>query len=234
MADDDPGDEGDERTIELSAIAAIYPELTILPIQSRDTGERKASLEVQVEPVQPLSIQTPTIADGSAPDEHVVIKSPNDTSDETHILSHLPPLTVQFTLPRTYPSVQAPIIHLSTEGSWLSKDIVEELEAAAEALWEEIGRDQVLYTYIDHVREAAENAFGIHGTLKVSPDLKVALLDFDLKAKRTKFEKETFDCGICLGRYASAEEARRSLTVCRTQKGLGLSPAGALRPCLLR
>ena len=199
MAEDDQGEEGDDRTIELSAIAAIYPELIILPGQDSCNDNKRASLDIQVEPVRPLSIQTPTVADGSAPDEHVVIKSPNYNGHETHTLSHLPHLTVVFSLPPTYPSQQPPAVNLSTEGSWLSKDKVEELENAAPALWEEVGRDQVLYTYIDHVREAAEDAFGIHGTLEVSADLKVALLDFDMKAKRAKFEKETFDCGVCLG-----------------------------------
>ena len=73
------------------------------------------------------------------------------------------------------------------------------MEGAASTLWEENGHDQVLYTYIDHLMEAAEKAFGVHDVLEVSPELKVALLDFDLKAKRAKFEKETFECGVCLG-----------------------------------
>jgi E3 ubiquitin-protein ligase RNF14 len=69
-------------------------------------------------------------------------------------------------------------------------------------LWEEIGRDAVVYTYIDHLRQLAENAFDLAdkpgAEVRLPRNLKIALLDFDIKAKREKFEQETFECGVCL------------------------------------
>lgn len=69
-------------------------------------------------------------------------------------------------------------------------------------MWEEIGKDQVVFTYIDSLREAAEDGLDLTNHvseyLNVSQDLKLALLDFDMKAKRAKFEQGTFTCSICL------------------------------------
>jgi E3 ubiquitin-protein ligase RNF14 len=60
----------------------------------------------------------------------------------------------------------------------------------------------VVYTYIDHLQQSAELAFGIQdttdGELCLSRDLKIALLDFNSKAEREKFEQGTFECGVCL------------------------------------
>ncbi|EMR71685.1 putative ring finger protein [Eutypa lata UCREL1] len=71
----------------------------------------------------------------------------------------------------------------------------------AERLWEDIGRDQVVFAYIDDVQQSTDNVFGLvdgEGTLEVAPEHKIAILDYDIKAKRKAFEKETFICGICL------------------------------------
>ncbi|KAL6891061.1 RWD domain-containing protein, partial [Trichoderma longibrachiatum] len=47
----------------------------------------------------------------------------------------------------------------------------------------------------------ADDVFGAitaEGTLQVDPEHKLAVLDYDIKAKKAAFDKETFDCGICL------------------------------------
>ena len=79
---------------------------------------------------------------------------------------------------------------------------MQRLEDDGPRLWEESGRDMVAYTYIDHLQRAAEDVFGTvteGGTLAVDSEHKLAVLDYDIKAKRKAFENETFDCGICLG-----------------------------------
>jgi E3 ubiquitin-protein ligase RNF14 len=47
-----------------------------------------------------------------------------------------------------------------------------------------------------------DDAFGLaddlDGEVALPRGLKIALLDFDIKAKREKFEQETFECGVCL------------------------------------
>ena len=202
MADDDPGEEGNDRAVELSAIAAIYPELVIQSDIGASQGDRRASLNIQIDLVRPISIQTPLIADGAAPDrteEKEAAPHPREGAQETHELLHLPPLNLDVFLPQGYPTKRPPIIRLSTPHSWLAEDKLKDLEHSVDRLWEDGGREQVLFDYIDHLREAAKDAFGLQDVLQVSPDLKVILLDFDLKAKRAQFERETFECGVCLG-----------------------------------
>lgn len=63
MAEDDPGEDGDERTIELSALEAIYPEILILPQNHTADNDLKLTLQIQVEPLTPLQIRTPLVSE---------------------------------------------------------------------------------------------------------------------------------------------------------------------------
>ena len=215
MADDLEEGE-DERTVELVSLAAIYPELVVNPTGSDPFS---ATIEIQVEPVEPLTIRFPS-ADGAPPVRpftpstttieeitHLVLDENGVTSaplEDISRLSHLPALNLRLSLPEGYPAQKPPVFHLESQYSWLPEQKLQELREAGHTLWEEMGRDQVVFSYIDHLREAAERVFDVaqadDQVLEISPDLKVSLLDFDLKAKRTKFERETFECGICLGR----------------------------------
>ena len=217
MMADDTGDEEveDERALELSTIAAIYPELKVKSCPDQVA----ADIDISVEPLEPLPIHFPA-ADGAPPGG---LPTPPDstnegiqqiqqvegnkqriaTTDDAHRLSYLPPLKLSIVLPKGYPVREPPQLHLESQYSWLPEEKLRELEAAVNILWEELGKDQVVFSYIDHIREAAERGFdsanNARGRLEVSSDLKIALLDFDLKARSAKFEQQTFDCGICLG-----------------------------------
>ena len=213
---DDLEDGEDERTVELTSIAAIYPEL-LVDVAGSDPFS--ATISIEVEPLEPLSIRFLS-ADGVPPVGPLTL--PHSTIEEisqldigadgdstlsnenTSRLSHLPALNLQISLPQGYPAEKPPIFYLESQYSWLPEQKVQELRIAGHALWEELGRDQVVFSYLDYLREAAERGFDIaqadDQALEFPPDLKVSLLDFDLKAKRAKFERETFECGICLGR----------------------------------
>lgn len=179
---DDTDEAADDRAIELASIAAIYPELV------RDSPF-SASIDIPVEPIKPFAILFP-----DTPIEH--------STQDIHLLAYLPPLTLHISLPDGYPSLEPPISSLSSEYSWIPAWRLRQLEDAGRKMWEKTGRDQVVFTYIDCLREAAEDGFDLipqaHQYLKVSQELKLALLDFDLKVKRAKFEQETFNCSICL------------------------------------
>lgn len=215
MADDlDEGD--DERIVELESLAAIYPELLIDPL---GLDPFAATISIEIEPVEPLSILFPP-ADGAPPvapftlqrlNSEGIAQSENGANEvaapakeDANQLSHLPALNLTLSLPKGYPAEKPPVFHLTSQPSWLPNEKLEELQEAGHALWEVSGRDQVVFSYIEHLREAAERGFDMaragDQVLEISPDLKVSLLDFDLKAKRAKFERETFECGICLGR----------------------------------
>ena len=211
MADFDSAE--DERAVELSAIAAIFPELAINPIDPFS-----ASIELPVNPARPLAV---TFVPGSGvaiPTALLKPPSSNSTEDEStntnvaqlndnsvHLLSHLPPLLLTLKLPDGYPSNQAPKLCLDSHSSWIPKKKIDELRLAGYSVWEDLGHDQIVFAYIDHLQQAAEDGFGFNSdgkhTLRLSPELEIPLLDYDLKSKRAKFEQETFECGICLGEF---------------------------------
>ena len=207
----------DERAVELSSIAAIFPELVI------DSSDPFcATIDLPVTPTKPLAVLFPPLADGAPPaglptpptsDEASDVASARHGSNtnaptaeniiaDVCFLSHLPPLNLQIQLPKGYPNEKPPVFHLRTKPSWLPESILQMLREAGNTLWEEMGRDQVVYSYIDHLQQAAEVGFDLitdeGGPLKLRHDMKIALLDFDIKAKRARFEQETFECGVCL------------------------------------
>ncbi|GIK06418.1 translation termination inhibitor protein itt1 [Aspergillus viridinutans] len=198
----------DERSVELSSIAAIYPEIKIDP-----ASPFRASLDIPVKPSTPLPVCFEQQLDAGFPE---VLTPPTslDASDvglgfaakddgrDVHTLSHLPPLSLEIDLPEGYPSEKAPIFRLETNPPWLPHSIILRLMEDGKRLWEECGRDLVVYTYIDHLQQLAETAFSVSDTadqeVKLPRDIKIAMLDFNNKAEREKFEQETFECGVCL------------------------------------
>jgi len=210
---DDTADMEDEREIELSSISAIFPEIALDPLDPFS-----ASIDLPVNPSLPLPVAFPESAEGlnnirnhSEPQLELPFRLRNDGHDrndletqlETHYLSHLPSLHLRINLPKGYPSSQPPVFDLSTTPQWLSPTVLERLQADGLNLWEDLGHDQVVFAYIDYLQQSAENTFGVlegNETLEVSQDLKIALLDFDMNAKRAAFERETFTCGVCLGK----------------------------------
>lgn len=208
--DDDPESSEDERAIELFALQATYPELKIDP-----ASPFKASLHLPVVLANPLAVQFPPLAvvapalptppnsDGVSDDGFGQAEGRQIQGEIRHI-SHLPPLHLTIDLPTGYPSQAPPKFDLACEMAWLSEARLSELRSDGERLWEELGRDQVVFTYIDHLQQAAENGFGLgdKGTtaVKLTQNLEIPLMDFDKKAKRLAFEQQTFDCGICLGK----------------------------------
>jgi E3 ubiquitin-protein ligase RNF14 len=188
-------DDDDARATELETLEAIYPELR------RPDGSKFAfELELPVEPAAPVTVTFPAAAssdqalNGSASAAPALVDSLQ--------VSHLPPLALHITLPDGYPAKCPPLVKISTTPQWLSAEMLSRLAGEAPQLWEEMGRDLVAYTYIDHVQRAADDVFGAitaEGTLQVDPEHKVAVLDYDIKAKKAAFDKETVNCGICLG-----------------------------------
>ena len=194
----------DERTIELSSIQAIFPELVIDP-----SDPYSATLDLPVTPLNPVRLQfsqpsvdaapiqlptPPNSEDPSQDAKHPVdVAGRNEGSQvETHELAHLPPLTLTLHLPERYPAEAAPQVRLSVTPLWLSQAKLEVLTTDCTRLWQEMGRDQVLFSYIDHLQQQAETAFGLNSDDKptlMRTDIQVALLDNDLKTKRKSLSK---------------------------------------------
>ncbi|KAK7954525.1 hypothetical protein PG988_015219 [Apiospora saccharicola] len=202
----------DVRTVELSTIAAIYPD----ELRIDDEDPYSFTIEVPVSLSKPVVVKFPAVSSDSAPHPEATdhptaaeaaaapVGAPSAVSGATidsQELSNLPSLALRVTLPEGYPEAKPPILSISTAPPWLSTNIIRKLEGNAERLWEEMGHDQVVFNCIDDVQQAAGDVFGLvakNNHLEVSPEHKIAILDYDNMAKRRAFEKETFDCGICL------------------------------------
>ncbi|KAF4632723.1 hypothetical protein G7Y89_g5408 [Cudoniella acicularis] len=194
----------DERTVELDCIAAIFPEIILDP-----SNPFSASIELPINPQNPVKVVFPAASDGA-----LVTPPPSDSSQvtvdsttapaeniESHNLSYLPSLQIHITLPEGYPEEKPPKFELSTSPEWLSRSYLDELQAYGDNVWEEAGRSAAVYGYIDFLQQSAENAFGFAKPgkiLEIPQDYKISLLDLDIKATQAAFEKETFDCGVCL------------------------------------
>lgn len=207
-------DEDEERAIELSSIAAIFPELVTDPSKPFTT-----TLDLPVAPEKPLKIYfqsstqagppglptPPSTATSNSGDAAQTPSAPPITQAlnvDVHQLSHLPPLKIEITLPDGYPAEKPPAVNVRSDPPWLPQETLERIRSQCAELWEECGRDQVVYTFIDHVQQEAEKAFGVADNsdhrFELSSELKLVLLDYDMKRRRQQFENETFECGICL------------------------------------
>lgn len=163
----------DERSEEFDTLQSIYPELII-----NANGPYSASLGLLVAPSKPLP----------------VIFEPGQDVER---LSYLPSLHIDITLPSTYPAEAPPSIRLSTTPPWLPSDVSQKLIDEAQSLWEEYGGAMILFSYISSLQEQAETAFGLW-ELTLALDMRPGLVAYSKKLKRELFDKETFDCEVCL------------------------------------
>lgn len=202
-------DPEDQRDVELSTLSAIYPEIRRL----NEHDPYTFVLDVPVKPSNPVTVFFPAAVEGQsatpgAP-QHAAIgtEGPPPNAVDSHELAHLPAVHLQFTLPPAYPDEKPPEVSVSTSPSWLPSVTAKRLEMDCAALWEELGRELVVFAYIDQVQQSADDVFGLvsdTGALEISPEHKIAVLDYDIEAKRVAFDNGTFDCGVCLGKLKIA------------------------------
>ncbi|EMC96247.1 hypothetical protein BAUCODRAFT_33592 [Baudoinia panamericana UAMH 10762] len=190
--------EDDERTEELGSLEAIYPEFNI------DHDRFSATLELAVTPSKPLLVRfIPQVTNNGKGSSYAQAATNGNAHIERDVeLSHLPPLHIESTLPDGYPSTVAPKVTLTTQHDWLPKDRLVELESQVERLWNEYGRCQILYVYVDFLQQAVERSFDLDqcadGCLVLPSTTEKLLTDFDEATKVSIFNAGTYDCGICL------------------------------------
>ena len=163
----------DERAEELNTLQSIYPELVI-----DGNNSFCATLDLLVAPSKPLPVTF-------------------EPEQDIQRLSYLPCLHIEINLPTTYPAESSPSITLSTTPPWLPSDVLRKLTDEAKSLWEEYGGGMILFSYISSLQEQAETAFGLEG-LTLPSDMRQELVAYSKKLKRELFDKETFDCEVCL------------------------------------
>jgi len=171
-------DTDDERTEELTTLQSIYPEL-VLHDDVVDGDVYTATLELPVAPAKPLPI---TFEPGQ---------------DIEHI-AYLPPIRLEFALPVEYPACAPPVVkHISTSPSWLPEDLQHQLAAEAKLLWDDYGGGMVLFAYISSLQDQAESVFGLT-QLKLPSSMRQELVQYNQRVQKDLFNKETFDCEVCL------------------------------------
>lgn len=163
----------DERAEELNTLQSIYPELVI-----DINNPYHATLELLVAPSKPLPVTF-------------------EPTQDVERLSYLPSLRIEITLPSTYPADAPPGIQLSTTPSWLPSEVTEKLADEAKSLWDEYGGGMILFSYISSLQEQTEATFGLEA-LSLPSDIRLELVAYSKKLKRELFDKETFDCEVCL------------------------------------
>lgn len=166
-------EESDERTEELDTLQSIYPELVTDPV-----NRYTAALDLLVAPSKPLPVTF-------APEETV------------ERLAYLPSLRVEIDLPAEYPNHGPPHVKITTTPPWLPESTAQRLADEAKALWDEYGRGMVLFAYISSLQEQAEICFGID-EVTLPSSMRKELLHYSKRMKKELFDKETFDCEVCL------------------------------------
>ncbi|KAF1827484.1 RWD-domain-containing protein [Dissoconium aciculare CBS 342.82] len=189
--------EDEERREELESLAAIFPELIV---DTSDPEVFSACIELAVSPSAPLLIRFQPSFEAQGGSQPATARKAVVEHD-LH-LSHLPPITLQVKLPRDYPVSSPPEVRLSTHPIWLPQEKKDDLEKAAAVLWEDYGRCQILFSYIDHLQQAAERGFDLaddgNGCLSLSSALEDGLVSYNSQKRREIFEAGTYDCGVCL------------------------------------
>ena len=192
----------DERDEELSSIAAIFPELCLSPDNSHT-----ATLSLEVSPSAPLATKFRQLqpVNGAVLDlsGSGLARPPDRNHDidalcEVCLFQNLPALQLHITLPDGYPEEQPPKLNISS--SWLPPSVIFRLDQAGQDLWEEYGRSQCVYAFIDLLQQEADGGFGFtqDTPLVLSLSRRETLVEFDTTAQRKKFDQATYDCGICL------------------------------------
>lgn len=213
------GDQDDPRWMEMETLEAIFPEIRrpqdAATAAGKQSGDSRFAfeLELPVVPAEPVTVLFPAASTSGMTDQQPAVVNCvtpiNGTVPQpvdSLLVSHLPPLSLKVILPDGYPSHHPPRVAISTTPQWLSRAVLSKLEDDGPRLWGQAGKDMIAYAYIDHVQREAETVFGAvsaAGTLEVDPQHKLAVLDFDINAKKATFEKETFECGVCLGQSST-------------------------------
>jgi E3 ubiquitin-protein ligase RNF14 len=196
MDSSDAAEADDQRVVEMETLSAIFPELKI-----GQDNPYTFSYDIPVKPSKEVTVFFPAPADPVAPPR---LPAPTAVAQiDSHGLSHLPPIHIEASLPVGYPEKQPPLVKVSTSPPWLPEAVTLRLEGECRKLWDELGHDIVIYSFLDQILQAGEeDVFGLldaSGTLQVDPEHKIAILDHDIKSKKAAFDAGTFECGICLG-----------------------------------
>uniref|UniRef100_A0A3Q2DRS3 E3 ubiquitin-protein ligase RNF14 n=1 Tax=Cyprinodon variegatus TaxID=28743 RepID=A0A3Q2DRS3_CYPVA len=185
---------------ELLALASIYDEDEFRRADTAQGGEMQLCLELP-------------------PDFKLLVKGVSVTLSEKtaeYNVCFLPPLVLNFELPGDYPSTSPPMFSLSSK--WMTKEQLSSLCQRLDELWEENQGFEILFTWIQFLKEETLGFLSIQSPLEISEqhfsasspldpravvlmdpnsDPLPQLLDFDEAQRQKAFDSKVFCCGIC-------------------------------------
>ncbi|OQV13406.1 E3 ubiquitin-protein ligase RNF14 [Hypsibius exemplaris] len=155
-------------------------------------------------------------------------------------ITHLPPISIKFSLPEKYPSLEPP--HVSLTSCWIPRRVLLQLEVFLKELWKQNGQQAILYDVFQFITdrataggffpfpvaclpvfsheeiatEAATSAILESSNLLVVPHARKlfhSLVQFDENRTVVLFQQQTHGCGVCFDSFPGTDFIR--LTNCR-------------------
>lgn len=180
----DSTDEDTERAEELETLLAIYPEL-----KQDENDQYKVSLDLDIELDQPINLR-------------FVSQDGNPAEERRAVLTYLPLIKLSIILPQGYPSACSPEVSIQADPPWLPEAILSTLETMASDLWSSWGRIQIVYTYLDSLKDSAQTAFGLlpspSSSITLDSSQYLPIMAYQARASKTRFDAQFFDCEVCL------------------------------------
>ncbi|XP_045203208.2 E3 ubiquitin-protein ligase RNF14-like [Mercenaria mercenaria] len=149
--------------------------------------------------------------------------SSGETSEtELHIIRYLPPILLNFVLPKDYPSCNAPQFTLSCK--WLNRQQLGKLCKKLDSIWEENTGCVVLFMWNTFLQDELFDFLSLSSPLElahvINPrkdsnlddraiqeissehELLPVILEFNKQEKFRQFEKSSFTCKVCFSEKA--------------------------------
>lgn len=151
-----------------------------------------------------------------------------ESTSELHVLKYLPPIVLNFQLPKDYPSVSPPQFTLSCK--WLNRKQLSELCHKLDDIWEENKPCVVVFLWTCFLQDESYDFLGLSDTLDITQGhgverkdstgtydpraiqdigsqnrLLPALLDYDKQARKLEFDKTLFQCKVCFNNKTGSQ-----------------------------
>ncbi|XP_076117218.1 E3 ubiquitin-protein ligase RNF14-like [Mytilus galloprovincialis] len=187
---------------ELLALTSIYDE-TVLSV-SDDTEEPGGQFLVSSHIPENFSIKSLS----------------KDNKIEEHVVKNLPPISLNFQLPKDYPSVTPPQFTLSCK--WLNRKQLTKLCLRLDEIWEEYKPCVVVFLWTSFLQDESYEFLGLSDTLDLTTPqsierkqstekydpraiqdiasqnrLLATLIDYDKQVKQIEFDRSLFECKVC-------------------------------------
>lgn len=153
------------------------------------------------------------------PENFSVKSQGSENKTEVHVVKFLPPIALNFQLPKDYPSFNSPQFTLSCK--WLNRKQLSELCQKLDEIWDDNKPCVVMFLWTNFLQQESYDFLCLSDTLNISSEgcnrkestgtydpraiqdiashdrLLPVLLDYDKQARQIEFDKSLFECKVC-------------------------------------